>query len=554
MAIRNEVDVVVIGGGVTGFTAALQLKHLRPKTEIVVLEKRAHPVPPTAHKVGESVADIATLYLEDVIGLRDHLEQEHLRKMGLRWFCPSNGNTDISRRVEFGLIRFSPLRTFHVDRGAIENHLASLASDEGIDFRDSANVSSVEFGPDRHTISFTRDGKSETLTARWVVDASGRQAILRHKLGNGITLPNGVGASWFRTPQQLVIDEWSDDPAWRAQVPSGTRWRSTVSFVGKGYWIWVINLRSGAASVGVVADPEYVPWAQIRRYDALMGWLREVEPQLASYLPESDDTLLDFMKRKDFSHSCSRAFSRRRWALSGEAAVFLDPLYSTGHDTAAIGNTLLTDLIRRDLAGEGGSEFSQRVRSHNRVLLGFVQLALSVFPKQLAVYGQPQVTGCKFMWDNASYFGILFGLVRTGGILDPELMRSLQPILMKSAQMNSFMQARFREWGTSNKDLRSAGVPTVSDLLFEHLFRRPLRPMSHEELYEDVHLNVARLDTIAQKMLARMSEAAGEKPPDPPYAAQERTDEELVMWSDYDRRTSPPAEQGTQAADGWLIR
>jgi 2-polyprenyl-6-methoxyphenol hydroxylase-like FAD-dependent oxidoreductase len=554
IAKQNDIDAVVIGGGVAGLTAALQLKELRPKTRIAVLEKRLHPVPPTAHKVGESIADVATHYLENVIGLDDYLEKEHLRKMGLRWFCSSNGNTDITSRVEFGLIRFSPIRTFHVDRGAIENHLADLVCDRGIDFRDAANVSRVELGADHHTISFTRNGKTEALRARWVVDASGRHALLRNKLGTGIHLPNSAGASWFRTPEHLTIDEWSDNPAWQAQVPSGTRWRSTVSFVGKGYWIWVINLPSGAASVGVVADPEYVPWERIRRYDALLEWLREAEPQIAAHLPDSEDGLLDFMKRKDFSHSCTRAFSRRRWALTGEAAVFLDPLYSTGHDTTAIANTLLTDLIRRDLDGEGGPAFTQRLRSHNRVLLGLIQLALDIFPKQLAVYGQPQATGCKIWWDNASYFGILLSLFRGGGILNPELMRSLQPILVHSAQMNSFMQARFRDWGTSDKDFRSAGIPTVSDFFIEHLFTTPLQPMSHDELYEYVHLSVTRLDALGEQMVSRMSAAAGETAPKPPHAAVGCTDEDLLMWSDYDRRTGPPAEREPQPADGWGIR
>jgi 2-polyprenyl-6-methoxyphenol hydroxylase-like FAD-dependent oxidoreductase len=554
MTTRNNIDVAVIGGGVAGLTAALQLKQLRPQTRIVVLERRSHPVPATAYKVGESIAEVAAHYLKNVIGVGDHLDETHLRKMGLRWFCSSDDNTDITRRVEFGLRRFSPLQNFHLDRGTIENHLANLVCNSDIDFRDVASVSSVALGSDRHTIDFTRNGRSEALTARWVVDASGRRAFLRNKLGLGIDLPSDAGASWFRTPHRLMIDEWSADEAWRAQVPTGTRWRSTVSLVGKGYWIWIINLNSGAASVGVVADPKHVPWRRVRRYDALLEWLREVEPQLAAHLPESEAGLLDFMKRKRFSHSCSRAFSLRRWALTGEAAVFLDPLYSTGHDTAAIGNTLLTDLIHRDLDGESGAAFSQRLRSHNRVLLGFVRLVLDVFPKQLAVYGQPQATGCKFFWDNVNYFTILLNLFRSGGMLDPALMRSLQQTLTRNAEMNTFMQTRFREWGTSDIDRRAAGIPAGSDSFFESLFTTPLRPMTHGEVYDHIQLSVARLATIADEMLTRMSVAAGARVPAAPYGSQERRDETLMAWSDYQRRTAPPAEQEPQPADSWCVR
>lgn len=51
-----------------------------------------------------------------------------------------------------------------------------------------------------------------------------------------------------------------------------------------------------------------------------------------------------------------------------------------------------------------------------------------------------------------------------------------------------------------------------------------------------------------------MSEAAGEKCPEPPFETPSRTDEELMMWSDYSRRTGPPAEREPQPEGGWLIR
>src|SRR2546423_6422055 len=193
---RGDYDLAVIGGGVTGLCAALQLKELRPSTRIVVLEKRTHPVEPTAYKVGESIAEVGAHYLKDVMGLHDYLEAEHLRKMGLRWFCANDGNTDISRRVEFGLIRYSPLYNFHIDRGAIENHLAELAEERGIDFRDGMQVSDVDLGPDRHTVSLTRNGQPGEIEARWVLDATGRNALMRRKLGVQIDLPIDPNPSW----------------------------------------------------------------------------------------------------------------------------------------------------------------------------------------------------------------------------------------------------------------------------------------------------------------------------------------------------------------------
>ena len=101
MSRRNDFDVAILGGGLAGLTAALQLGDERPATRIAVVEKRSHPVPDTAHKVGESVAEVAAIYLKDMLGLEDYLAEHQHRKMGLRWFCSNGDNRDISERVEF---------------------------------------------------------------------------------------------------------------------------------------------------------------------------------------------------------------------------------------------------------------------------------------------------------------------------------------------------------------------------------------------------------------------------------------------------------------------
>ena len=53
-AASNLYDVVILGGGLSGLTLALQIKKMRSTARIVVIEKQQHPVPEAAHKVGES--------------------------------------------------------------------------------------------------------------------------------------------------------------------------------------------------------------------------------------------------------------------------------------------------------------------------------------------------------------------------------------------------------------------------------------------------------------------------------------------------------------------
>jgi 2-polyprenyl-6-methoxyphenol hydroxylase-like FAD-dependent oxidoreductase len=63
-------DVIILGGGLAGLTLALQLRQRLPDLKVLVLERRSHPVPEAAHKVGESSVEIGAHYFENVLGLK----------------------------------------------------------------------------------------------------------------------------------------------------------------------------------------------------------------------------------------------------------------------------------------------------------------------------------------------------------------------------------------------------------------------------------------------------------------------------------------------------
>ena len=91
------------------------------------------------------------------------------------------------------------------------------------------------------------------------------------------------------------VDDWSDDPAWRARVPSGERWLSTNHLMGAGYWVWLIPLGSGSTSFGIVADADLHPFNRLNRFERAMDWLREFEPQCAKAVEAHADGLEDFL-------------------------------------------------------------------------------------------------------------------------------------------------------------------------------------------------------------------------------------------------------------------
>ena len=270
-------DVVVIGGGLAGLTLALQLKQKFPDIDMLVIERRPHPVPEAAHKVGESSVEIGAHYFSKVLGLQAHLDEAQLRKFGFRFFF-SEGRRDIDQVTEIGASRFLSVPSYQIDRGIFENFLGEEARRRGIEFIDNAVVRCIELaeGDALHRLSYETAGaeggeefgETREVACRWLVDASGRAGLLKRQLGLAQDNAHRAHAIWFRIKDRIDIDRWSDSAAWRERCePQGARWQSTNHLVGAGYWAWLIPLASGSHSVGIVADPRWHPLEKMNTFE-----------------------------------------------------------------------------------------------------------------------------------------------------------------------------------------------------------------------------------------------------------------------------------------------
>nr|WP_278879255.1 NAD(P)-binding protein [Variovorax paradoxus] len=151
-------DAVIMGGGLAGLTLALQLKQRFQDIDVLVLERRRHPVPHAAHKVGESSVEIGAHYFDTVLGLKPHMDGAQLRKFGFRFFF-SEGRRDIDQVTEIGASRYLAVPSYQIDRGIFENYLAQEAVRRGVRFDDAALVRRVELAPDAeapHRLEWTR--------------------------------------------------------------------------------------------------------------------------------------------------------------------------------------------------------------------------------------------------------------------------------------------------------------------------------------------------------------------------------------------------------------
>ena len=322
--------VAILGGGLAGLTLALQLRQEHASLPITVLERRVGAAPEAAFKVGESTVEIGAAYFGKVLGLKAHLNAEQIVKFGFRFFF-SEGRSDLDRCDELGASKPLPTGAWQIDRGRFENFLARLARERGITVVAGAAVKRVEFGDadEPHLVHFLRDGEPQSLSARWVVDAAGRAGLLKRQLGLAQANGHEANAVWWRHSEHLVPDDWSEDATWRARCVPPERWRSTNHYVGDGYWVWLIPLASGSHSVGIVCDAKTHPLATMKTFELAMQWLHAHQPGIAQRLEPLRDKLQDFAFFRDFSYGCKQVFSPQRWALTGEAGLFLDCLLYT---------------------------------------------------------------------------------------------------------------------------------------------------------------------------------------------------------------------------------
>lgn len=441
----TDVDVLILGGGLAGLTLAMQLRLQQPDRSVAVLERRPHPVREAAHKVGESTVEIGAHYFAQVLGLRRHLETAQVRKYGLRYFF-SDGMAQVHACSEMGVSRLLPTPSWQLDRGRFENHLGERALALGADFRHGAVVRGIELADDggAHAVAFEHEGAQHVLRARWVVDAAGRAGLLKRKLGLAEANDHDANAAWWRVDGHIDVDAWTGEGNWPDRFQPAERWKSTNHLCGPGYWFWLIPLASDSHSLGIVCDAKMHPLETMNTHAKAMDWLRRHQPRAARALEDPRHKVQDFLFLRHFSHGCRQVFSGRRWALTGEAGVFLDPFYSPGSDFIAISNTYIAELVRLDFAGE---PIGLHADLFQQLYFSFYRNTLTLYQDQYPVFGHPEVMPAKVLWDYAYYWSLLAPLFFSGRLTRLPVLGRLRPYFDEGRSLNLAMQALLRDWG-----------------------------------------------------------------------------------------------------------
>jgi len=496
-------EVVILGGGLAGLSLALQLKMEAPELGVSVLEKSRFPVSEATHKVGESTVELASRYFAQTLGLEEHLRRSQLPKFGLRFFF---GAGPIENRLELGGSDFPPTPSYQLDRGRFENFLSTRCLEHGVELLDGARVDEVEVSESApHYITFRRGGETSTLSAKWLVDASGRASILKRKLDLREPSPHKGSAVWFRVDKELKIDDWTANSAWNeGHRGAKARWYSTNHLMGEGYWVWLIPLASGSTSVGVVVDEELHPVSSLSSLEKTQAWMEKHEPQAASRIFSSEVAVQDFGALKNYSHGCRRVYSSKRWYLTGEAGVFLDPFYSPGSDFIAISNTFISHLITNDHRGEN---IRSKTRFFNNLFLSLAGRTMEIFQDQYPIFGHPQVMSTKIVWDFATYWVFPAYLFFQDKLDKPGEMASVGEELNRIGEVNSFMQTLFQNSASKIPARDLSGRVDFLSIPFLAELNRELS--ADTDFVNAVRDKVQKLEGFASEMSQALGAASG---------------------------------------------
>ncbi len=306
---NGSYDVAVIGGGPAG--AALATFVQRAGHRCVILEGSTYP----RYHIGESLIP-HTYGTLDRLGLLPKLRQSHFpKKYSVRFVSPTGEESQPF--YFFETIDGERAQTWQVERAEFDQLCLDNARDNGVEVHMDTRAEAVCFENNRAVgvDAESNGGGPHRIHARVVVDASGRTTLIGSQLGLKGPVPGLMKASvwsYYRGGKRLCGIDGGE---------------TTVFMIPQRGWFWYIPLPDDVVSVGVVADPEYL-FTDTGEFEPVFQ--REVarcQPLLERLANATRIAPVRGLRRLAYKN---REVAGEGWVMVGDAAAFLDPIYSSG--------------------------------------------------------------------------------------------------------------------------------------------------------------------------------------------------------------------------------
>jgi len=354
-AMRSNADVAIIGGGPAGSAAAILLADRGRR--VVLCEKETYP----RFKIGESLLPHSLSLLEK-LGVRGELDRHAFPKYG------GEIATACGRRIQRfyfeNALQLSHRMSYQVERAWFDRMLLERAAARGVEVRQPCAVTDVRFDDDGVTLQ-TAGGE---IRAKYLLDCSGRNAV--------------VGSHFDLKRRYDHLQKFSVYAHFEGVQRDTDRDATLTRLVrGRDNWFWLIPIDGRRTSLGVVMD-----LADFRTGRKTPETTLE-EALAGSALMRSRMTgarrITEVFATGDYSYRNTRLHGRR-WLLAGDAAGFIDPIFSTGvflalHSAEQAAETI-EFALRHPLSGR--LRFGSYARGLNRLMDSYLRFVTAWYTNE----------------------------------------------------------------------------------------------------------------------------------------------------------------------------
>jgi flavin-dependent dehydrogenase len=351
-------DVLVMGGGATGQLAAAYLRMRFPNLRVAVVEG-PHKNSPI---VGESLVEVSVDFLFE-LGLGAYLVEKHYPKYGLTYYFKLEIDNPADRTYIVDEIPTAPqILSFQINRFTFDREVRDRNVEKGVELIDGTvkrvDLNSAD-GLHAVTVQDPAGGR-QTVSARWLVDATGRNRVLAKHLQLQETVKEQKNVFWFRL-KNFNPEILSRIQALKKQNRAYVPYFATHHFFGKGNWIWCIPMRSPEnvplISIGITYRKDVYPHGEVRTMEHFLDVVRREHPVIVELARSG--TVVDTNYYGSYMWECRQRYSSDRWYIIGDAGDTVDPLYSVGLAFSSLQIRQIAAIIKRELDGCDIREFTK---------------------------------------------------------------------------------------------------------------------------------------------------------------------------------------------------
>ncbi len=368
----QQVDVFIVGAGPAGTTAAALLAE--QGMSVCVAERETFP----RFRIGESLLPGGNEILQR-LGVWEKMDQAgFMRKYGAE-FVSVDGESRVHNVFADGLIAGLD-HTYQVERSRFDALMLANAQQKGAKLIQPAKVTAAKSHTSGWRVQYESNGKSESITARWVLDASGRTAFLGKRLK--------LAQDTIPYPKRFAVYNHFVG----VQRRSGKEAGNIIITRLRDGWFWAIPLDECKTSVGVVATRNRDEWLR-PEFTPKVFFDRELESsKFLSELMANAQPCDDYRVTADYTYSFSD-YAGPNYLLLGDAAGFIDPIFSSGVYLALRSASMAADAIimahreQRPLSSMEQRRYTKSLKKNVRTMRDLIEVYYD--PKTYAVFMSP---------------------------------------------------------------------------------------------------------------------------------------------------------------------